>query len=170
MNIELKQIEYEDKSILRQMMELYLHDYSEFDGEDVNLHGRYEYKYIDQYWAEEGRVPFFIRVDGQLAGLALTRITEDDGGVRSLAEYFIMRKYRRKGVGATAARQLFDMFPGRWHVGQEWCNKPARQFWMRVVDDYTHGTFTRTETEKGPDLMFVTPENPTTKSTKDTKG
>ncbi len=35
--------------------------------------GLYDYMYLDHYWTEEGRHPFFIRVDGKLAGFALVR-------------------------------------------------------------------------------------------------
>lgn len=159
MNIELKPIAYADKLILRNLMELYRHDYSEYDGADVNEHGRFEYRYIDNYWTEEGRAPYFVTVDDKLAGFALTRewVADDGGQIRSLAEYFVMRKYRRKGVGSEAARALFAMLPGRWQVGQEWCNKPARAFWLRVIDDCTGGKYERNETENGPELVFETP-------------
>lgn len=159
MTVTLDPIPYESKSVLRNLMSLYLHDYSEFDGTDVNAHGMFEYKYIDHYWTEEGRAAYFIRIDGTIGGLALTRSWEADDGkpIRSIAEYFIMRKYRRKGVGVEAARILFGMYPGRWLVGQEWCNKSAQAFWLRVIDDYTGGVYARKETEKGPELIFDVP-------------
>ena len=111
----------DQKPILRQLLELYLYDLSEFNGEDVNAGGRYEYTYLDHYWVEEGRHPFLFYVGEKLAGLALVREKEDvvGGGYYLMAEFFVQRKYRRHGVGREAARGLFTQFPGRWRVAQE---------------------------------------------------
>jgi len=54
-------------------MELCQHDYSEYDGADVNEHGLFEYRYIDHYWTDSGRHPFVVRVSGRLAGFVLVR-------------------------------------------------------------------------------------------------
>ena len=35
---------------------------------------------------------------------------------RTIAEFFILRKYRRQGVGDMAARHVFDLFPGPWEA------------------------------------------------------
>ena len=65
----------QDKPIFRNLMHLYLYDFSEHNGRDPNPHGLFEYAYLDHYWTSnsqaEGRVPFLITVDGRLAGFAL---------------------------------------------------------------------------------------------------
>ena len=71
-------------------------------------------------------------VDGQLAGLMLVGnycyvLREPDA--KSIAEFFVMRKYRRKGVGRIAATRSFDRFPGRWEVLQRGENAPSYVFW-----------------------------------------
>lgn len=139
-------------------MELCRHDFSDFDGSDVSAHGLFGYRYIDNYWTEEGRHPLFIKVDDKLAGFALVReIAEDEGPEGySMAEYFVLRKYRRQGVGTAAACAVFDMFDGRWSVGQEEANKAAQAFWNRVIDDYTGGNYTKRQEAKGPVLEFGT--------------
>ncbi len=43
-------------------------------------------------------------------------------------EFFVMRKYRRKGVGEIVAREVFDRLPGTWEVGQIAPNEVARKF------------------------------------------
>ncbi len=107
-----------DKPVLRHLIELYLYDFSEFTGEDVGDHGLFGYRYLDHYWTEPDRHPFFIRVGERLAGFVLVRKCPGDDGdsESSIAEFFVMRKYRRRGVGRVAARRVFDMFPGRWEV------------------------------------------------------
>lgn len=60
-----------DKSVLRQLMELYKYDFSEFDKEDINEHGYLGYKYLDSYWTEKNRNAYFIKVDQKIAGFVL---------------------------------------------------------------------------------------------------
>jgi predicted acetyltransferase len=50
-----------------------------------------------------------------------------------MAEFFILRKYRRHGLGRQAAGQLFDMFPGLWTVRQQRTSPAACDFWRRAI-------------------------------------
>ena len=50
MNIEVHQASLEDKTILRNLMELYAYDFSEFDHCDVDAHGLFGYNRLDHYW------------------------------------------------------------------------------------------------------------------------
>ena len=143
-DVELRPVPIEHKSVLRNLMELCQHDYSEFNGEEVNEHGLFGYRYLDHYWTEAGRHPFFVLVSGKLAGFALVRALSEGGGgepTYSLAEFFILRKYRRQGVGQQAARQVFNLFPGTWRVSQEAENLAAQAFWRKVISRYTDGRF-----------------------------
>jgi predicted acetyltransferase len=151
MNIEVRPASIEDKSILRNLMELYNYDFSEFDGADVDAHGLYGYERIDHYWTDEGRHPFLVRVDGRLAGFVLVRTLEEPAPepVHSIAEFFILRKYRRLGVGKGAACRIFDLFPGRWSVAQIESNLPAQSFWRRIITEYTGGDFEETRMDDG---------------------
>jgi len=60
---------------------------------------------------------------------------------RFLGAFFVARAYRRRGVGAVAAHQIFDRFPGRWQVLQIRANPAAQAFWRRVIGDYTGGRY-----------------------------
>jgi predicted acetyltransferase len=161
LEIKLIQVTEDEKSVLRQLLELYLYDFSEFDDNDVNAHGFYGYTYFDYYWTEETRHPFFIRVDEKLAGFVLINdytYALEVGTARSMAEFFVMQKYRRKGIGKTIACQVFELFPGKWEVIQMGENAPSIQFWEGVVHEYTQGNFTKqavqTEWWAGQALIF----------------
>jgi predicted acetyltransferase len=71
-----------------------------------------------------------------------------------MAEFFVMRKYRRRGVGRQVAGQIFDMFPGQWSLYQKEDNLPAQSFWRCVIAEYTQGAYTdeylQTEEWHGP--------------------
>jgi len=143
MKVEVVEIRPEEKQILVNLLELYLHDFSEFDGTELGDQGTYGYPYIDRYWSEPGRHPFFIRVDGRLAGFALVRILPgDEADEMHMAEFFIVRKYRRHGVGEVAARQIFDRFPGRWVVTERDRNEAGQGFWRAVIRRYSGDTLT----------------------------
>ena len=90
MNIELVRVEETEKSVLRQLIELYNYDFSEYDQADVDAHGWYGYHYLDHYWTEEARHSFFIKVDGKLAGFVLVNdhcYYLKDEGAKSIAEF-----------------------------------------------------------------------------------
>jgi predicted acetyltransferase len=146
MNLEISPVVMEEKEILWRLLQLYLYDFSEFDAADPDNTGCYPYDYFERYWDEPGRFPFFMRVDGRLAGFALVRQfeTPDYGKVTDLAEFFVMKKYRRQGVGRQAAFQIFDRFPGLWQVEQIEANTPAQVFWRKVIGEYSNGAYQET--------------------------
>jgi predicted acetyltransferase len=134
-----------DKSVLRNLMELYWHDFSEIDGADVNEHGPYEYNRLDSYWTEADRYPFLFRVNGRWAGFALvcefSYFPDNALPTQAIAEFFVMRRYRRHGVGTRMARELVVRFPGRWEVAQMRQNVDAQAFWRHVIGEFTDGRF-----------------------------
>ncbi len=134
----------EERPILRHLMELYQYDFSEFDGADIGPIGLYDYPYLDHYWVETGRAPFLVRVDGKLAGFVLISRYNYLTGLKDawvMAEFFIMRKYRLRGVGEQVAHWIFDHHPGAWQVSQIPENQAAISFWHKVIGRYTHDNF-----------------------------
>jgi len=163
MNITLTLASLEEKPVVERLMQLYQYDFTEFDGTDVDKHGLYRYKYLPLYWLEPNRRPFLIRADGKLAGFVLVRLDIDGfidppRKVNQVAEFFVMKKYRRHGVGEFAARWIFDQFPGDWEVGQLAANLPAQAFWRKIIGRYTEGDFRevffRNEDHYGPIQTF----------------
>ncbi|MET3940426.1 hypothetical protein ABIC22_003238 [Paenibacillus sp. PvP094] len=68
--LEINAIDYEDKHVLHNLMQLYRYDSSEFDGHELNIHGLYLYKYIDHQWTDTYRRPLMMKVNGEIAGFA----------------------------------------------------------------------------------------------------
>ena len=159
MSVEILPASPEDKLLIQRMMELYQYDFSEFEGTNLDQHGCFGYSYLDHYWVEEGRHPFIVCVDGKLAGFVLVnQHTHIPGNENSIAEFFILRKYRQRGIGKGVAFHIFDLFPGKWEVRQTESNTVAQQFWRNVVGEYTAGQFAEivlnTESWKGPVQYF----------------
>jgi predicted acetyltransferase len=138
-----------EKPLFARLMELYLHDFSRFTDADVDTSGRFGYEYLDAYWIEPGRRPFLFRVHGRWAGFALVRA----GVPHDMAEFFVLRKYRRRGVGVAAACELFARFPGEWQVRQMRVNVDATAFWRRAIPV----EFVEEEIADGPVQRFTMP-------------
>ena len=127
MKIEVSPALVDDKSLIQRMMELYQHDLSEFENNDLDSHACFGYRFLDHYWKEKGRHPFIVRVDDKLAGFVLVnRNTHLPGNEWAIAEFFVMRKYRRRGIGKAVAFYLFDQFREKWEVRETEANVPAQ--------------------------------------------
>lgn len=64
-----------------------------------------------------------------------------DGNERSITEFFVLRKYRKQGVGKQVAFEVFNRLPARWEVRVMQANVPAQVFWRKVMIEYTKGEF-----------------------------
>lgn len=148
-NLLIETAALQEKYIVANLMQLYSHDLSDYQDAKVDDRGLFGLgAYFDVYWTEVGRHPFLIWVDGKLAGFAFIRQLDD--ATFSIAEFFITRSFRRSGVGARAATELFDRFPGRWQVAEIEKNHSAQEFWRRVISDYTKGEFSEAWSEGDP--------------------
>ncbi len=85
--VEINAIDYEDKHVLHNLMQLYRYDSSEFDGHELNIHGLYLYKYIDHQWTDTYRRPLMIKVNGEIAGFALLMLDVPREFVRMLVKH-----------------------------------------------------------------------------------
>ena len=164
LNIEINPASKDERPILRNLLELYQYDFSEYDGSDTGPLGLFDYPYLDHYWIEPERSPFLVRVGGQLAGFVLVARYNYLTGQKDswvLAEFFVMRKYRHQGVGEYVARHIFDQFPGEWQVAQIPENVPATAFWRKTITRYCHDNFQEHDLNNdhwhGPVQMFTSP-------------
>ena len=82
------------------------------------------------------RQAFLIKHGSNVAGFAFaTRgspMSEDPEDL-DVAEFFVLREYRRSGVGREAAMALWDGVPGHWVVRVSEANRPGLRFWREVI-------------------------------------
>ena len=151
MEICLRAVPLAEKETLRNLLEKYLYEFSEWVDQDVDDRGLYGYRYLDDYWTEDKRWPFLITADGRLAGFALVKAYPIVGmdADYTMAEFFVMRKYRKRGVGRQAAFQLFERFPGKWQLKYYQDNKASAGFWNRIVGEYTGRAYERLYNRSG---------------------
>jgi predicted acetyltransferase len=143
-NLQITAASPDERERLTALLQLYVYDLSQILGIDVGDDGRFLTPPLDAYWTDPRRHPFLIRVEQRLAGFALvqqrSRLSGDEA-VCDMAEFFVMRRYRRQGIGERAATWFFDRFSGPWEVRQRMENHPATAFWRRAIDRYTRGRF-----------------------------
>ena len=129
-----------ERPVLENLAQLYIHDFSElFAGTpraDLSDDGRYLVDIpLADWWQLPDHIPLLLRFNGLLAGFALLNTTTHSGAAadRNMAEFFVVRKYRRQGLGLAAAQAIFDRYPGRWEAAVIRGNAGARAFWQRAV-------------------------------------
>jgi predicted acetyltransferase len=151
-NIEIIAASLEQKAILANLLELYSHDFCEFVDLEIGPDGRFGYSDLDIYWTEPARHPLLVYVDTRLAGFALIDGLQPglpDEMVWDVAEFFILRGYRRAGIGTEVAHQVWKRFPGRWQVRVIVSNQPAYGFWHHAITSFAGQEIDATRVRQG---------------------
>jgi predicted acetyltransferase len=147
-----------DKPVLERLVQLYRYDMAPYRGYELDEHGTIPYRYLDHYFLDGDREACFVRHGGNLAGFTMTRALES--GERDVAEFFVVRHHRRRGVGARAAGAMFRRHPGDWVLTFDAANPPAAAFWPVVAasvaaGDVTSGPKPPTAAFPGTELRFT---------------
>ncbi len=125
-------------------MQFYLYDFSEYIQFDVEPNGQFApYPYLNDYWVDvKDKFPYVIKKDDKYVGFVLVkRIVSENSMKFSIAEFFVLKKYRRSGVGKSIAFSVFNLHKGHWEVYQKASNTPAQLFWRKVIEEYTNEQF-----------------------------
>lgn len=145
-DVQVLPAQMSDLPVVENLSCLYIHDCSELAGwacPETGWFGGCDDFFND--WRAGRNQPFVIRAGGELAGFTGLQVVDDEYGHQwDIPEFFILRKFRRRGVGRQVAMHLFDMHPGKWLVRQLMSNPPAVAFWRAVIAEYTCGKFTET--------------------------
>jgi len=148
-----------DAVLLSNLLELYAHDLSEAFALELGTDGRFGYDKLPLYWSEpERRFPFLIRCGTRIVGFALvTRGSpaSEDPNAFDVAEFFVVRRHRRSGVGRHAAFLLWNRLGGRWTVRVSEANHRGRSFWASTIAEYTSGRFVETTRPGSPHAWRV---------------
>jgi predicted acetyltransferase len=126
-----------DAGLLGNLLELYSHELSDVFSSVVlgpdGVSATRSCLYIGPNRRDD--FAFLIRVDGQVAGfvLATRGSSAADPQVLDVAEFFVLRRYRRQGFGQVAARHLWCRLPGSWTVRIAEGNRIALAFWANVL-------------------------------------
>ena len=136
MAFELRKAADSERPSVEHLIQLYLYDMASEHPWPLGPDGRYGYDFLDRFW----QYPYLLYADGELAGFALLirgcPVTGRDD-CWFMAEFFVLRPYRRRGLGAEATRRLLASHAGAWHVAVLQSNRSALAFWGRVLSEHT---------------------------------
>ncbi len=130
----------DDQPLLAGLLNSYAREFSRFHPVEFEEDGTFVYRQLPAYWHEPGRFPFFIRIDGDLAGFAfVVRVDSPSSGepVFDVAEFYVSPPFRRQVAGTAAAHILWKRFPARWQVRVLQANQPGTRFWQNAVTRFT---------------------------------
>ena len=149
-----------DAVLLSNLLELYIHDLSAaFPSVELGSDGRFGYSKLPLYWSEpDRRFPFLIKSESHVVGFALaTRGSpaSNDPNVFDVAEFFVIRRHRRSGLGRRAAMLLWNRLPGGWIVRVSEGVPAAVLFWRSVVAEFTSGAATEFKLPGSPHAWQV---------------
>lgn len=137
--VELVRALADQQPVLANLLELYAHDFSEFTDLRLGPDGRFGYPGLSRFLEREDRFAFLVKVEGHLGGMVMIArgsVVSGDPEVWDVAEFFIARRYRKRGIGAAVAHEVWRRFPGRWEVRVLEANVPARAFWRSAVSSF----------------------------------
>lgn len=150
MQIEIIETTIADRPLMTNLYQYYMYDFSDLvDDMDLLEDGRYSINDLDGCWVNPWNHVFLLKVDGKIAGFALVAEPAPDDAEKliDMAEFFILRKFRKSGIGEYFAHQMFDRFRGKWRVSEIHTNTGAVAFWRKVIGRYTNGQFEEKEWE-----------------------
>jgi predicted acetyltransferase len=145
-NLVISQIGPESDALLRNLAEHYCHDMSEWFDLNTGADGSYSYD-TASVWAKRYHA-YLAKVDDSIAGFALIGSADewlDDLGAHDVREFFILRKFRRRSIGRSMARFLWNEYAGEWLVRVLEANAPAATFWRCEISSYSVGSYGETE-------------------------
>lgn len=135
--LELVETGPEHVELIRNLYQFYAYESSDWEQEDVEVDGRFYIhdEHLARYWQEPQWSAQLILVDGFIAGFLLIERSELPGiDALELADLFVLKKYRRLGIGSALATQVLMSGEGDWLVRFYRQDEVAAAFWRTVLD------------------------------------
>jgi len=152
MNIALRRTTSQDNRALVHLTQFLLYDMSDVNAQDVDKYGRFGASSLQPYFLPHATTALLIIVDGHIGGFVLVgthSLLDPHFSGHSCHVFFVMKRYRRCGVGRAAATQLFAMLPGQWEIATFATHTVGHAFWRSVLDSYTHGVYKERRLQAG---------------------
>lgn len=125
----------QETALLERLLQLYFFDSSYWSREEICADGRYDGPtaadlagYVDSPHCQA----YLLRVEGQVAGFALTELVEDgDGDSRTweLADMFVLPRYRGMGVASAVVAGLVFASAHPWLLAIFKDDAKAQRYW-----------------------------------------
>ncbi|UUY10100.1 GNAT family N-acetyltransferase [Pseudomonas sp. J452] len=136
MQIELLPTTTEQLPLIANLYQFYAYESSDWEQEDIEVDGRFyiHEPHLQRYWQEPDWSASLVLVDGFIAGFLLIERSELPGvDALEFADLFILKKYRRLGIGRALVEQVIVAGGGSWVISFYQQDSLARQFWQRLL-------------------------------------
>ena len=158
-DIQISKASVEQSSIIAQLYELYTYEMTDLADFDINEDGFYRYSDLPDYWQDLNKYPFLIWVNKKLAGFVLIQKgspIDENPDIWDIAEFFIMRKFRKQGIGQFVAKYIWSRYKGPWQVRVWDNNLVAHAFWNNVIQEFVKKPIEPTKcTYQGHDGLLI---------------
>lgn len=139
---ELVPATIDDHPTIQNMGRFYVYDMTEYMGDDedwkIPENGIFECIDFRKYWDQPDTFPFILRNSQEIIGFVIIDKKGSESQVDyNMAQFFILRKFKKKGIGKAVACHCFDRFVGVWEVMVMPKNEGAYRFWKKVITSYT---------------------------------
>ena len=129
----IKPADSHQKQLIFNLLQPYLQELSRFpdqtpDYKDEN--GFYRYPYLEHYWQEDGRFPYLLYCETEIAGFALVR---RDGVHWEMSEFYVKPGFRRRGLAMKCVAGIFEIHNGEWKILYNRRNQPGRELWNKLA-------------------------------------
>jgi predicted acetyltransferase len=133
-NVTLLKATSKDKTTIQNLGRFYVYEMARFcgflPGWETPSNGLFGCRSLRSYCDKPNRHAFLIKVGDELAGFVLVNKIGSKSDVDwNIGEFFVVSKFQGKGVGRSAAEQIFKLFLGKWETSQMPENKAAIDFW-----------------------------------------
>lgn len=136
--VELVPASAEQAALIRNLYQFYAYETSDWEQEDVEADGRFyvHEEHLARYWQEPDWSANLLLVDGNIAGFLLVERSELPGiDALELADLFILKKYRRQGIGRALVTQVLTSSEDNWLVRFYPQDEAAQALWNSVLQD-----------------------------------
>ena len=163
----------EHKRLIKNMFVLYRYDLLPFQAEKARLNSfgvlsdheaNSHYDSVDElspWWDKLGILfPFLIQADSLPVGFVMIATSPYCHATVDyrISEFFIVNKYRGKGIGKDVITQLCARFSGFWELGWLAKNHDAEKFWRKIVPaisaEHESWSYLESDGQQHPGLRF----------------
>lgn len=137
--VQLEKVTEQTRRTLWNLLQYMLFETSPSGKNVANEDGSFDYKYFDNYFTDRDRDAYLIKTNtGELMGFVMiNQYLQKVKTGHSIAEFLILPRFRRNGVGREIAKRCFEMYPGSWEVAPVDGSNSAYRFWKTVIDEVT---------------------------------
>lgn len=136
--VELIQTGPEHAALIANLYQFYAYESSDWEQEDVEADGRFyiHEEHLALYWQEPQWSANLVLVEGCIAGFLLIERSELPGiDALELADLFMLKRYRRKGIASALATQVLSSGTANWLVRFYDQDEVSQAFWRTVLDN-----------------------------------